>query len=84
MAILTAAAKSGEPCPSNEALAAVFGFASVSGPVKILSKLERKKLIRVERFNSARVVEILATGARTATPRDTKPHWRERGGATHG
>lgn len=63
---LVEAAEAGLPCPSNIDIEMLCGYNSCSmGPVMV-KRLERKGLIRVERFQRFRIVEIVATGARTA------------------
>lgn len=64
---LVKAAEAGERCPSNDVLGERAGvrFNSVPG---ILDRLAAEGLIRVERFQSARIVEIVATGRRTTLP----------------
>lgn len=70
---LRARAARREPCPGNDALAAVTGFASCSGVKRALSDLEDEGLIEVERRSNQRRVTICATGERTAIP----PAWIE-------
>ncbi len=74
MALLESAADAGVACPSNTAIGNRLGM---SGGSEILSSLERKGLIKVERGSSKRVVTILATGKRTAGE-ITSLHWRLR------
>ena len=78
LAILEFAAKEGQPCPKNETFCMRLGFASTSGPVAMLARLERKGMIRVQRFQRSRVVEIIASGKKTAAPENTTPHWRDK------
>ncbi|GGI82108.1 hypothetical protein GCM10007973_18190 [Polymorphobacter multimanifer] len=64
--MLTCAADAGAPCPSNARLAEELGVNSlkdVTGPIK---RLEARGLIKVQRGNRARIVEIVSTGKRTA------------------
>ena len=75
LAILEHAAEEGAPCPGNGPLSDLLNLNSISGPVKIMQGLEARGLIRVERFAVGRVVEIVATGKRTAQPVNTKPHF---------
>ena len=72
------AADQGAPCPSNGALCGLAGYSSVSTPVQAIRSLEKRGFIAVERFQCARRVTIVATGAKTAEPLDQVPHWRER------
>ena len=77
-AMLKFAANEGQPCPKNETFCMELGFASTSGPVAMLARLERKGMIRVQRFQKSRMVEIIASGKKTAEPENTTPHWRAR------
>lgn len=70
-------AAAGLPCPSNEELAELLGV-SISAPPGVLTRLEHKGLIQVERYQRSRVVTIVATGARTQQPASTAVHWRDR------
>lgn len=72
---LEEAARKGEPCPSNIDIEMLCGYNSCSmGPVMV-KRLERKGLIRVERFQRYRIVEIVATGERTARSEAMKADW---------
>ncbi|GMM61688.1 helix-turn-helix domain-containing protein [Novosphingobium pituita] len=72
---LEEAARNGEPCPSNIDIEMLCGYNSCSmGPVMV-KRLERKGLIRVERFQRYRIVEIVATGERTARSEAMKADW---------
>jgi len=63
---LVTAAEAGLPCPTNIDIEMLCGYNSCSmGPVMV-RRLERKGLIRVERFQRFRIVEIVASGRRTA------------------
>ena len=75
LAILEHAAEEGAPCPGNGPLSDLLNLNSISGPVKIMQGLEARGLIRVERFAGGRIVEIVATGKRTARPASTHPHF---------
>lgn len=78
-AVLTRAAALGEACPTCEYFAGLFGEEEggvVSTTVLVMQRLERQGLIHVERFQRSRVVTILATGQRTAEPKNKTPHWR--------
>lgn len=77
-AMLVRAAEAGAVCPSNPAMAEAIGASSVANGPRILSKLEKRGLIRVMRGACSRVVIITATGKRTAGE-ITTPHWSERG-----
>lgn len=66
LAILERAADAGEPCPTNETLARLLGYASGNGPSGLVNLLEVSGLITVARSNAGRVVTIVKTGKRTA------------------
>lgn len=74
---LAGAADRSERCPTNDAIAGRFdiGLATAAGLVKAL---ETRGLIRVVRYQCARVVTIVATGRSTAAPRRGPIHWRDR------
>ena len=75
---LADAAAAGAPCPTADALGALIRCASPSTTPTIVGRLERKGLIRVERYQRSRRVQIVATGDWTAEPPNQSPHWRER------
>lgn len=60
------AAETGLPCPVNIDLEVAAGFNSSSMGPKLVRKLENRGLIRVSRFQRFRMVEIVATGKKTA------------------
>lgn len=64
---LVAAATRGEPCPTNWQLAEIT-LGERDRAMRAVGELERLGLIRVTRYAKARVVEIVATHARTAPP----------------
>lgn len=70
-------AQRGEECPTGDMLCEITGL-SLSVTAYHVAQLERHGLIRVWRHQRSRVVEIVATGERTAASRDTLPHWRKR------
>lgn len=72
------AAQRGDLCPSSEVLNELCGYSSVSMVPRWIKHLERDGLIRVWRYQRSRMVEIVATGKRTAPSTETLPHWRER------
>ena len=72
------AARRDEPCPSNFEICGLIGCESIASATGVLQRLERKGLVKVERYQQARRVTILATGARTAEPRFMVRHWRSR------
>lgn len=79
---LRIAADYGERCPTNAELAERLGYmphreGSKPGSCsEIVSALEDAGYIRVWRFAKMRIVEICATGRRTATVSQVRPHWR--------
>lgn len=76
LAAIEKAAARGERCPSNDQIAGIIGcgLGSASGMV---TALERKGWIAVERGSTNRVVTVLATGKCTAGT-VTSPHFRLR------
>lgn len=76
LALLRAAAENGERCPTNKAISAAVGAASVSRAPDLLSSLERQGIIKVDRGHMSRVVTIVETGDKTAG-RVKQPHWSE-------
>lgn len=78
LVILMRAANQGLPCPSNEHFCAALGFKSSSAVVYMMDRLQRRGLIKVQRFQRSRVVEIVLSGKKTATPKNTTPHWQDK------
>ncbi|MBE7186050.1 MAG: hypothetical protein INR68_16760 [Methylobacterium mesophilicum] len=74
---LCRAAKRGDRCPTGDMLCEITGF-SPATTVYHVSRLEADGLIRVWRYQRSRVVEIVATGAKTAASGEKLPHWRVR------
>jgi len=72
------AAERCEPCPKNEDLAALISFESLGGTADLVSRLELKGLIEVQRFQRSRQVRIVETDKWTARPLNCAPHWRDR------
>lgn len=68
--LIAAAAAAGAPCPTNAAIGKHLGRASDAGIAGNVSTIEARGLIRVTRWTNFRVVEIVATGHRTAAPPD--------------
>jgi len=66
--MLIAAADNAEPCPLNMDIEDLIGVDSTSMGAWIIMRLEQKGLIKVERFQRFRIVEIVASGKRTARP----------------
>ncbi len=71
------AAKRGDECPTADMLCEITGL-SVSTTTYHVAQLERDGLIRVWRHQRSRVVQIVASGLKTASSRDPLPHWRVR------
>lgn len=66
--LLTAVADAGEPCPTNEAIAQALGLGTRWKARHLFDRLViagRIRVVEPARFG-ARVIEIVATGARTA------------------
>jgi predicted transcriptional regulator len=78
--MLTRCAALKEPCPSNIRIAESLGVSSCSTGAAVIQRLERKGLIRVERFISGRTVEIVATKQKTQAPEVKAPHWSKKKG----
>lgn len=78
LSALAAAASRGEACPTNAQLADLLHMISTSSACGIVTALERRGLIKVERFGAARQVTIVATGKATSRPANARPHWRLR------
>lgn len=70
---LRRAAAAGAPCPTNVELCVILNAESLSTPPEILNRLERLRLISVERYRRSRRVLIVATGQQTAPVRNTAP-----------
>lgn len=84
MTALAGAVSSNLPCPSNNELAGLLDAASVSTPVNVLARLQKKGLIEIERFATSRIVTICATGKSTAGDRSKAAHWRVTGAKNPG
>jgi hypothetical protein len=77
-AMLHAAAEAGKQCPTNDELATELCFSSTSRAVELVAQLEKEGRIKVERFKSGgRIVEIVATGKKTAVPVRRRSHFRK-------
>lgn len=74
--MIRAAAERGELAPSNLDLSVAIGSESDQTPLNIINRLVSDGLIRVHRYQRARVIEIISTGQRTTAPKSTTPHWR--------
>lgn len=81
---ICAAAEAGRPCPSNNEILEMTGYNAVAMAPLMVAKLEERGLIRVDRRQRCRIVEIVATGKRTAVPtghHNENPHVPKRGAA---
>ena len=81
--IIADAARAGRVCPTNKAIAEMDGLASASAVADAISRLQRKGVIEVERYNRARIVCLPDQGLVTAEPEVSSqagqaPHWRDR------
>lgn len=77
LGLIAAAAERGRLCPSNNDIADACGLARANDGSKVLQRLEKSGLIRVERGSHSRVVTIVASGLRTAGEVKNL-HWRFR------
>lgn len=71
--LIAAAAERGERCPSNAALTAVIGARSNASAAIAVQQLVREGALVIVRRAKPRVVEIAATGNRTAG-KPVRPH----------
>lgn len=78
MRALKEAAHLGQPCPSNQHLADLAGLSASNQASQIVTDLERRGWIQVERFQLARRITIKATGSVTYVAGNPAPHWRDR------
>lgn len=72
LAMIELAAMAGRPCPSNLDMEMELGCNSTSVAPGVVKSLEDKGYIRVTRYQRAREVEIIGTGAKTAPHPDRK------------
>lgn len=77
-AALSDAAENGRPCPIAEELSIWAGCSAISTTVRLVQRLEQRGLIKVESYQRARRVTIVATGKSTAAVTNPAPHWRVR------
>lgn len=73
-------AREGELCPTVTHFAVLLGCSEGGAVVGIMRRLERRGLIRVQRWQKTRQVTICSTGAQTALPKSRAIHWRDRVG----
>ena len=66
LAMIRRAAQAGEPCPTNLDIEIELGCNSTSVAPSVVKRLEDKGIIRVNRYQRAREVEIIETGEKTA------------------
>ena len=76
LAAIMEAADSGSPAPTCDELVERCGCNAVSTTADLVKRLERRGLIRVERYQRSRRIHVLATGKATAEPMNKRPHWR--------
>ena len=76
LACVTEAAEAGRTAPTGDELQERCGCDSISTTVNLVQRLERKGLIRVERYQRTRRITVLATGKATAPVANKTPHWR--------
>jgi DNA-binding MarR family transcriptional regulator len=75
---LIRAANAGQPCPKADDLQELLGCYSNSTPTEVIRRLEKRGLIKVERYQRGRRVTIVSTGKMTRACVNTAPHWRDR------
>lgn len=68
IALIEAAARSGHPAPSNDEIAALIGTESSGTASGYLQRMVTSGLIRIERRNNMRTIEVVASGLKTAWP----------------
>lgn len=81
---ICAAAEAGQTCPSNNTILDMTGYNAAAMAPLMVAKLEERGLIRVDRRQRCRIVEVVATGKRTAVPAghsNENPHVPKRGKA---
>lgn len=76
LACIAEAAEAGRVAPTGDELQERCGCESISTTVHLVQRLERKGLIRVERYQRTRRITILSTGKATAPVVNKTPHWR--------
>ena len=81
--IIANAARAGQVCPTNKAIAKMDGLASASAVADVIRRLQHKGVIEVERFNRSRIVYLPDLDLETAAPSPASqagcaPHWRNR------
>lgn len=76
LAAIVEAADSGSPAPTCDELVERCGCNAVSTTADLVKRLERRGLIRVERYQRSRRIYVLATGKATAEVMNKRPHWR--------
>ena len=75
--MLIEAAEMGQPCPVNIDIEVALGYDSCSMGALTITRLERKGLIRVKRYQRFREVQIVETGkwtARHPSMQTDRPH----------
>jgi DNA-binding MarR family transcriptional regulator len=74
---LRKAADEERECPSADDISDLIGANAVSTTVDLIQRLERKGMIRVQRYQRSRRVFIIETGKSTKEPTNKAPPWRE-------
>lgn len=72
---IRAAALADLPCPTCDDLADLTGASAVASTVNVIHRLERKGVIKVERYQRSRRCYVFEVSKWTA-PVDESPHWR--------
>jgi SOS-response transcriptional repressor LexA len=78
LALIERAADQGQRAPTCDEIQELIGCESSSTPAMLVKYLERKGLIRVERYQRERQITIIATGRATAPVKTKAIHWRQR------
>ncbi len=72
------AAENGVECPSNVTITERLGLSSINAGPRFIAVLEKRGLIKVERYSHSRRVTIIETGQSTARC-SGNIHWSSRG-----
>lgn len=75
---LSRAADENRTCPTVTDLCVLLDCSPGGTTAGIIKRLERRGLIKVDRYQRERRVTIVATGKSTAEVRTPAPHWRTR------
>lgn len=66
LALIADAAGRGDSCPSNTHLANEAGLWGAADVARVMASMERKGAIAIKKREGRRIIEIVATGKRTA------------------